>query len=243
MSVNSREAIVPGEILSGPRGSRAKRSVVIESASDEEEDDDILPIEEEDEDAEEESDDQDDDGDVEMDYIAPPPPVLKTTGSLAKPSLTLTPAHDGKLKSVEAKEMELGDDDDEELSELDSEADGEAGGAEELDAEGEELLGEDEEMDQDDEDMDSDGRLPAAESRASTPDVSKMTKRQRSRLNEVIGGDFLQLPMGVFLYLIKTYIESRMLTSRRFQSHRLKSTLRPRNMPCADLKWPVGGKI
>lgn len=206
VAVNSRDTFEGGEILSGPRGSRAKRSIVVESESEEEEDDEAPQSEEEqqdEEDDEQEEDGEDDDeeveddsadadadadGDVDMDD-APlaPPPILKMTGPATKPSVTITPASEEKTKGVEAKEMELADDDDEELSELDSE--GEEDGEE--DAEGDEV-GEIDEMDQDDE-----RRSLGTGSRASTPDVSKMTKRQRSRLDQVMGGDFLQLPMGI----------------------------------------------
>ena len=219
-ALNARNSFGAGEILSGPRGSRAKRTIVVESESEEEEDEedddeeeedkDSAPSEdeqqdEEDEEQEEEGDEEDEeededaeaeddsadaeadaDGDVLMEDEAPPPLVVKMTGPAAKPSLIITPAHEGKVKSVEAKEMELADDDDEELSELDSEGEEE----EAEDAEAEEAA-EMDEMDQDDE-----SRSVGTGSRASTPDVSKMTKRQRSRLDQVMGGDFLQLPMG-----------------------------------------------
>lgn len=202
VSVNSRDSFVGGEIINGPRGSRAKRSIVVESESeDEEEDDEVVPSdqemdedeeddEEEDEEEEAEADsadaDADADGDVEMDAGAPlHPRMLKMTGPSQKPSVVVTPAQDGKMKSVESKEMEM-EDDDEELSELDSEAE-----AEDADEDAE---GEVDEMNQDEE-----GRSPGTGSRASTPDISKMTKRQRSRLDQVMAeGDFLQLPMGMF---------------------------------------------
>lgn len=214
ISVNSRDTFEPGEILSGPRGSRAKKSYVVDSPSEDEEDedeeqeedDDIVPSEEEeeeeDEDAEGESDDVDPDadadGDVDMDDAPTPrPPIIKMSGPGSKPSLTVTPAQEGKVKSVEAKEMQLDDDDDDEdLSSLESDAevedDEEAGDSGQPGP-----IGADMEMEQDDEDLDSDDGTPATGSRASTPDVSKMTKRQRSRLDQVMGGDFLQLPMGM----------------------------------------------
>ncbi|KAL8867380.1 MAG: hypothetical protein Q9174_005702 [Haloplaca sp. 1 TL-2023] len=188
-----------GSILSAPtRASRAKRGVVVESESDEEDeagdedaegedddeaedDDENLEEDEgyEDPDAEGEADDQDADadadadGDIDMEDADahPPPPVLKITGPSSKPAISVTPAQVGKLKSVEAKEMEMADDDDEDLSDLGSE--GDEGDAEQED----------------------EGRGGDDESRSSTPDVSKMTKRQRSRLDQVMGGDFLQLPM------------------------------------------------
>ena len=219
VALNSRDRFEPAEILSGPRGSRAKRAIVDESPSEEdemEEDEEAAVPSEEDEeeeeeddddeeegddaedleDAEGESDDADANGDIHMpDPVQPPPPIIRTTGPPMKPSVTVTPAPTGKLKSVEAKQAQIAsaDDDDEELSELDSDAEGG-----EEDAEGEDVVGEDQDMDQDEEDVDSDDESPAMGSRGSTPDVSKMTKRQRSRLDQVMGNDFLQLPMGRF---------------------------------------------
>lgn len=221
VGVNSRDSFEGGQIMTGPRGSRAKRPVVEESESEEEDEDEGEgdeddqqddDVEEPDGEAEDDEDDDeaenddsadaeadlDADGDVVMDEhpsIATPPPTrsVKTKVSPTKPSLTLTPAQEGgKLK---AKEMELADDDDEELSELDSEGEEdegvEADADADADAEGEEVAEMDESMDQDDENP-----SVGTGSRASTPDVSKMTKRQRSRLDQVMGGDFLQLPMG-----------------------------------------------
>ena len=165
-----------------------------EGEEDEEED-----VEGEAEDASAEED-ADADGDIDMDDDADdgqplpaPLSILKVKGPVAqtpakqtaKPTLTVTPAQDAKVKSVEAKEMEM-EDDDEELSEL-SENDDEEDGEGEEDAEGDD----DVDMEQDDE-----GRTDAG-SRGSTPDVSKMTKRQQGRLNQVVGSDFLQLPMGM----------------------------------------------
>ncbi|KAL9004845.1 MAG: hypothetical protein Q9188_002364 [Gyalolechia gomerana] len=201
VSIGEREGLEGGEILTGPRGSRAKRTVVVESDSDEAEDEDEEEADgdedadrdedeevnedeegdEEPEGAEAEADDQDADadGDIDMDDAdaPPPPPVLKITGPSSKPAVSIAPAEVSKIKSVEAKEMETADDDDEELSELGSEGE------------------EDAEADEDDMDQDEEGRSMGEGSRASTPDVSKMTKRQRSRLDQVMGTDFLQLPM------------------------------------------------
>ena len=226
-AVGSRGSFEPAEIISGPRGSRAKRPIVEESGSEDDENDEEeeeeQPSEAEDEeadgdvdvdvdadtdvddleDAEGESDDADADGDVVMeDPDSPPPPIIRMTGPSSKPTLTVTPAPVGKLRSVESKHMQVGnreDEEEEELSELDSdaEANDEEGGEE--DAEGEDVMeeGGDEDQEMDEE---SDGETPAAEgSRGSTPDVTKMTKRQRSRLDQVMGSDFLQLPMGMRL--------------------------------------------
>ncbi len=206
VSVNSRDSFVGVEIVSRPRGSRAKRSIVVESESEDEEEEDEDVVSDQEMDDEEDDDEAEDDeeevegdsadaeadadGDVEMDDEAPlpPPPALKMTGPAQKPSVVITPAKDGKAKSVESKELEM-EDDDEELSELDSEADAEEG---DEDAEGEA-----DEMNQDE------GRSLGPGSRASTPDISKMTKRQRSRLDQVMAeGDFLQLPMGASCLLL-----------------------------------------
>ena len=164
------------------------------------EDEEDAEVEDEEEDAEGSSEDVEVDanGDTVMeDNAPPPPPVIRMRGPASKPSLTVTPAREGKIKSVEAKETQPSNsDDDEELSELDSAE--EAEGREE-DADGEDIGDDDQDMDQDDNDLDSDGETPGAGSRGSTPDVTKMTKRQQSRLNQVIGSDFLQLPMGKFV--------------------------------------------
>ncbi|KAL8908114.1 MAG: hypothetical protein Q9207_001006 [Kuettlingeria erythrocarpa] len=195
VSVAEREGLETSEIVTGPRGSRAKRTVVVESSEeDEDEEDEDAEGDEEDaegeeeeeadeegnDDPEEEADaDADADGDVDMDDadVPPPPPILKITGPSTKPAVSVTPADLGNIESVEAKEMEMADDDDEELSDLGSEGD-------------EDAEGDDDDLDQDDE-----GRSMGVGSRASTPDLSKMTKRQRSRMDQVMGSDFLQLPM------------------------------------------------
>ncbi|KAL8817836.1 MAG: hypothetical protein Q9223_003410 [Gallowayella weberi] len=203
-SISDRDGLEGGEILTGPRGSRAKRTVVVESDSDEEdEEDEEVGAEEEDDEGDEDDDmdeeeeaeaeddpdddaegddqdaDADADGDIEMDDAdaQPPPPILKISGPPSKPAISVTPAQVGKVKSVEDKEMGMAEDDDEELSDLGSEG--------EEDAEG----------DEDDIDQEIEGRSVGEGSRSSTPDLSKMTKRQRSRLDQVMGSDFLQLPM------------------------------------------------
>ena len=245
-TIGERERLEPAEIVSGPRGSRAKKSYVVESESDEseeeqeEEEDDgdaeadeedleeeedeeeeIVPIEEqigepersdddvspdegnevdeeEDEELEEAGDesadadaDADGDDDVDMEDESPMPPptnvMKKPSGATpSKPSVTVTPAQTAPLKSVEAKEMSMADeeDEDEDLSSVESDGD---------------------DMEQDDAD-DGDAQSLGMGSRGSTPDVSKMTKRQRSRLDQVMGSDdFLQLPMGAFFCSYPTF--------------------------------------
>lgn len=213
------DGLETADMITGPRAKRStKRSYVVESESDEAEDEEEeaeeeVPIEDqigepevtdEDEDAaadeedeedepdqdiaadedEAESAEADEDEDEEMEDASPmpPPPVVTKKGPPSKPSLKVTPAQTGKLKSVEAKEMEM-EEEDEDLSSIESG---------EEDAEGEDL-DEGDEMDQDD---DREIESAGVGSRGSTPDLSKMTKRQKSRLSEVMGNDFLQLPMG-----------------------------------------------
>lgn len=222
-SPNPGDQLTGAEIVSGPRTSRAKKSYVVESESDDDDEDDEdeeievsddEQLEQEDEEqdeegegdedeeedasgeAEGESADEDADGDIDMDEDADdgqplpaPPSILKVNGPIAKPpakpTLTVTPAQDAKFKSVEAKEMEM-EDDDEELSELSENDD-------EEDVEGEEDAEADDDVDME---QDDEGRSDGG-SRGSTPDVSKMTKRQQGRLTQVVGSDFLQLPMGM----------------------------------------------
>ena len=253
------DSLTGGEIVSGPRASRANKKYVVESESDDEESDDEEedeiqaseedqededeeeeeqiggPEESDDEEVAEEYDDEDAEGDVdaegdiemEDDVALPPqPPILKVNGPAAKPvpkaaskpTVTLTPAQADKVKSVEAKEIEM-DDDDEELSEL-SEDD-------EEDAEGDV----DEEMGDDDDESRSPG------SRGSTPDVSKMTKRQRSRLDQVMGSDFLQLPMGKTRPLSK-YVTCFAHTT--MQNLKRRSISRQKSMLCVVQRWRDG---
>ncbi|KIX04034.1 uncharacterized protein Z518_07587 [Rhinocladiella mackenziei CBS 650.93] len=177
-----------------------------ESDIDDEEDDD-----DDDEDEEDEPNDFDrlgaepeggtDDEDVEMEdapvpkrHAPPKPPKITlkpptSTDKSARPKFIMTPANVGSTKSVEDREMEDDPDDDEadnssELSEEDEgpttnlnkeDAEGEE---EEEDAPGEEGELEDEDEDEDDLD-DSSDETPA--SGTATPDLSRMTKRQRGR--------------------------------------------------------------
>ncbi|KAI9848988.1 MAG: hypothetical protein M1837_005879 [Sclerophora amabilis] len=210
---NPRDRFVPGEIVTGPRGTRARRTIIEESASDEEEEEeeeedgeeeDVEGDEENgdedmDEDAEGDSDNDDADGDVEMADVPPPPPVIKSTAAPpgSKPILTVTPAEEGKLKSVESKEMEDDDDDDEELSELASDDDEEGSIEGDENPEGEDGREEDVEDDEGEELSDDDDATPATGSRASTPDISKLTRRQRMRMDEITGGELLELPSGM----------------------------------------------
>jgi Ino eighty subunit 2 len=172
------------------RTARATRNprTVVEQDSDEDDEDD-------DEDAEGEDDDDDDDADgeeVDQELLAnedsqedaegeedddmddvpdshPPPPVIKQQKipGKSKANVTVSAPAAGPLKSVEAKELE---DDDDELSDLESGDEMELGEGEE-----EEDIG-DEDDDLSGSDIDG--------SRSATPDPSKLTRRQRGVFEE-----------------------------------------------------------
>lgn len=131
-----------------------------EDADGEDEDEDM-----EDADGEEEEDDDDDDD------AHPPPPIIKTSHppGRSKPNISVTAPAEGPVKSVEDKEMEDNsnedEDDEDELSELDSNEN--------------EIENENEEED------DSDSSSPGTgSSRDATPDLSKLTRRQRGIYEE-----------------------------------------------------------
>lgn len=205
-----RDAFIGGEIIEGKRARNVRKSYVLESDSDEDEDEDMEDVadedaegeseEEEDMDAEDDGlGDEDADGDIDMD-IPPPPPVIKVSKAQSgKQTIKAKVPSKVDHMSVEQKEMQEGSDD-EELSELDSdledveEEEAMQTGNEE-DAEGEEEEIEVEEEAEDD-DEDSDDETPGGGSRASTPDLNKLTKRQRARLEEGGSGHLLALPDG-----------------------------------------------
>ncbi|KAK5114075.1 hypothetical protein LTR85_010381 [Meristemomyces frigidus] len=136
-------------------------------------DQELLAHEDSEEDAEGEDDDMD-----ELQQGHPPPPIIKQTGTASKPGIAVTAPPEGPLKSVEAKELEAADDDDEELSELDDDESG--------------LLDNDEneEIDEADDDSDNDDDHG---SRSATPDLSKLTRRQRGAYEEAEDASLMAL--------------------------------------------------
>lgn len=196
-----RNIFTENVIMTGPRNSRSKRKVV-EVDSDEDDDPSDIGDEEDEEDdeidAEGDSDldadgepDIDAEGDIDMDDAPPVSPIAKQAAS--RPTITVTPAAATKVRKTDSRAT-LEDDDDEEdeeegLSELES--DNDIGGQDDT-------LGletnDDEPEEEEDEEDESDEELMGG-SRSSTPDLSKMTRRQRGRIE--LGGDFLQLPMGM----------------------------------------------
>jgi Ino eighty subunit 2 len=158
----------------------------------------------------EETDEDDEDGendeDVEMEEQTLPPPKikLKTTpqahGRASKPILVVTPATGGPARSVDQKEMELDPgDEEEELSELADDDDQDETNMndeddEELDDEEEGGEGEEDGMEEDDL-GESDDELASG---SATPDLSKLTSRQRGSAE----GGFMALPMEPQVCLI-----------------------------------------
>lgn len=215
-SGNSRGSFVGGEILQGKRPRNVRKSYVLESDTDEEDDEgmedvgdedtegDTVEEEEEDEDMEVEEDDdelgdEDADGDVDMD-VPPPPPIIRVSKDQSAKS-SIPAKSSGRMdQTVDKQKMEAASDD-EELSELDSDIGDEVeedegmqtGNEEDVDGDEEEI---EVEADDDEEDLDSDDETPGGGSRASTPDLNKLTKRQRARLEEGGSGHLLALPDG-----------------------------------------------
>ncbi|KAL1599988.1 hypothetical protein SLS59_006061 [Nothophoma quercina] len=183
-------------IVSGKRASRSSRVVrEVDSDEDEEEDDnedeadevDAMDVDDEEEDDDVDAEgSEDEDMDAEGDEDDEEPIVIPTSKAIpvaSKPKISVTKAQD----TVEAKEMAMSDDDDE-LSDPDSDLD------DMDDAEGEDEDAEGEEDDElpgagDDVDMDSDEDM----SRDQTPDMSKLTRRQRAVLEQEEDGSLLAL--------------------------------------------------
>jgi Ino eighty subunit 2 len=213
-SGGGRDHFVGGEILQGKRPRNVKKSYVLESDSEDEDEDEEMDdvvddddaeaemFEEDDEDMDGEDDDADADADADIDIdVPPPPPVIKVSKARSgKQTVVARQSTKSDTVTVQHRGVQLGSDD-EELSELESEvAEEEAmqtGNEEEVEEEEEEEEEEIEmEAEDDEDDLDSDDDTGAGESRASTPDLNKLTKRQRARLEEGGSGHLLALPDG-----------------------------------------------
>jgi Ino eighty subunit 2 len=150
-----------------------------------------------------------DDEDVDMKDAPPPvrhtppkppkitlkPPAKEDAKHGIKAQLIVTPANVGPVKSVEDQEMEDDPDDDEvedssELSEDEDEDEEDQTNLNEDDAEGEDdeievggeaAPGEEDAIEEGDEEEDDDDSDESRESGSATPDMTKLTKRQRGR--------------------------------------------------------------
>jgi Ino eighty subunit 2 len=171
------ESDAPPQPASRPARSTRNPKVVVDPDSEEVDDDDMdaegEEVEDEDmaddidqqllanEDSEEDAEGEEDDDidELQQDQHPPPPVIKQTNNSKGKPQVQVIPPNEGPMKSVEDKEMD--DDDDDELSELEEDD-------EQPENEGAEA-DDDDDLDSDDEDL----------SRSATPDITKLTKRQR----------------------------------------------------------------
>ncbi|KAH9222958.1 PAPA-1-like conserved region-domain-containing protein [Leptodontidium sp. 2 PMI_412] len=248
VTTNARDPFIGGQIIEGKRARNVRKSYVLESDSDEEDeeedeemeeagDEDAKPEEDEDEDMDAEDDglgDEDADGDIDMEVdVPPPPPVIKVSRASGKAAndviIVKSPAVRGKVLPVEQKEIEDASDD-EELSELDSDLGEEVeeeegmqtGNEEDAEGEEEEIEVEDEGDEEEDDSLDSDDETPAGGSRASTPDLNKLTKRQRARFEESDGGHLLALPDEV---QVKKHLTAEEHAMRRAEMARRRKNL------------------
>ncbi|KAG9248976.1 PAPA-1-like conserved region-domain-containing protein [Calycina marina] len=219
IAISSRETLDGGEILEGKRARNVKKSYVLPESDDEDEEMEDVEDEDVEGESEEEEDEMDDDGlgeedaDGDIDLNAPPPPpVIKITK--ARPgaiTTTVKPPTNVDHKTVVQKEMEAVSDD-EELSDLDS--------VEEVDEEGE--LQDAEGEDDDIELGDSDDGTPGMGSRKSTPDLGKLTKRQRARFDEGGENELMALPDEV---QVKKHFTAEEVAMRRTEMARRRKNL------------------
>ncbi|KAA8574352.1 hypothetical protein MFRU_015g01590 [Monilinia fructicola] len=223
--VNSRDHFVGGEILEGKRNRKIRKSYVLESES-EEEDEEMQDAEgEDDPDAEGEDEDLDADGDVDMDLQPSPPTIQVSKATAGKTKIAVKEPPKIPTATVEQKDFGLSDDDDDELSELDSDL-GEEIEEEEAIQSGndEDAEGEDEEIEAavEEEELDSDDETPANESRASTPDLNKLTRRQRARFDDAASGYLMALPDEV---QVKKHLTAEEHAMRRAEMARRRKNL------------------
>lgn len=198
----------------------------------------LSPSEDESEDDDEEEEDEADDDDENDDGMEETPPLLPKAQSrptprpvahqtpkmnvkpTANPALIVTPATEGPIQSVEEKEMEMENDEDEELSELDSNGEEVEQDENNIDVEGDEdELGGEEDA-EGDEDIDAEGEIDSGDETpgSGTGTPKQQTKRQRGQDE----GAFLALPMEPQIKKILTADEHRM---RRAEMARRRKNL------------------
>ncbi|KAI1412416.1 hypothetical protein F5Y13DRAFT_200064 [Hypoxylon sp. FL1857] len=190
-----------------------------------------------------EEDAEGEDDDMDVDPIPPPAPVIKVSKAPSKSTPSGKSKAAAKSGGKTAAPQARDSDDDEELSELESEADEiqdtvKVGGGDEEDAEGEdeEIEAANPAEEDDDDDVGSDG---GAESRAETPDLTRMTKRQRARFEEN-GDALMKLSDGKYIhdttileYQANTVIEvqaKKHFTAEELSMRRAEMARRRRNL-------------
>ena len=223
VAVSSRDSLDSAKAGNEPRKSRSKKAIVDESSEDDDEDEDAGGDDDEDEqdedaDGDEDDEDEDVDGDVDMEDAYPSPihvlPQIKPI--IAKPKVTIRRAEaHNSAKSVELKAAEE-EDEDEELSEMESQDE------DQVDELGEDEDGvEDEEGDEEDaegdDDIDSEDETPMG-SRSGTPDLSKLTRRQRAAYEEM-GGGLMALSNGKSLTQMWAKTSTNLVTEAQKKKH------------------------
>jgi len=201
---------------------------------------------------EEDAEGEDADGDIDM-GVRTAPTIRVSHSSSTRPAAR---AAASKIVADEEDEEDEEDDDDEELSDP-GESDGgdqtlgfadETMADDDEDAEGEEIevAGEEDEEDEVEEEELGEGGAPAAEldsdedgSRAATPDLGKMTKRQRARFEEE-PQEYMKLSDGK-MTLVHCHCAARL--TRPMQRFKPRRYSRPRNSRCAGRRWPAGDGI
>ncbi|KAH7626836.1 PAPA-1-like conserved region-domain-containing protein [Sordaria sp. MPI-SDFR-AT-0083] len=168
----------------------------------------VLDDDEDDEEEEEEEDDEDEDGDVDMDDTPAPPTITvskaqaTTSPNKAKATAKVPSSSPTTIKTAPKTNYYDDDDDDDELSELESEpedpdledmaaAEDDAEEAEEeededMDAEGDEIEVAEDDAEGEEVELDSD------DEGGGTPDISKMTARQRAKVG-VASHEYMKL--------------------------------------------------
>ncbi len=233
-----------GEVVSGPRGTRAKQTIIDESESEvdedeeeDEEDDEEGGDEEQDDDEEDEEQDESEEGDEEdedeeedaegeneevetkAETLVPavatparpsgPPPPRDSSGRFQRKAKG-SAAPKGRVQALAQSQSKGGQ------GRRGSAGSSSRGRKADEDDEGDDQ-GDEDDVEDSDEDEDDESTLGDG-SRGSTPDISKMTKRQRSRLEASMDDELLQLPDGELFYLqTKSSSVAHLLTIRRSQ--------------------------
>lgn len=244
VAVNSRDSFEAGEIMTGKRSTRAPEATKLREYNPEEDSEDWDESESEEDFGNLDpptpvlmtsTSEEEDDDDEEFEEPPPPPPKQAQTRAEPKPAvqqkpkiqgkpganpaLIITPAAEGPIKSVEQKEMEM-DNDDEELSELESNGQEEEQDETNIDAEGDvDDMGAEEDAEGDD-DIDAEGEVESGDETpgSGTGTPKPQTKRQRGQDE----GAFLALPMEPQIKKILTADEHRM---RRAEMARRRKNL------------------
>ena len=267
-----RESFTPGEIVEGKRNRSQRKSYRVDSSEDddpdaegEDDDDDMMDADGEivvdadmDVDAEGEEDDElDAEGEDDMDVDPKPPARQALKAAKPAPVRHSIPSKGREPARASTKATAQHDDsDDEELSDLDSDADeiqdtvNVGGGEEEEDEEEEDEEEEDDDNDgagggEEDEEEEEEPRELDSDDEGSdggSPDLDKMTKRQRARFADEEDGALLKLSDGMCTAcdaLMTTHWATPLTMLQRYKRKRFS---RQKSYLCVELRWPAVGE-